>query len=256
MILLFAVNPAGAQEAEAQGASASDALEVVIVTARKREESLLEIPESVAAISGADIDRQNLKGLEQIGFQVPNLNLSMRLDGFPNVSIRGLGSFGNTQGVGFYLDDTQIFSDASSRFGDLERVEVLKGPQGTLYGGSNIGGAVKFVSARPDSEAVSGRVKLLGGEQGTMDLEGSVNLPLGDGGWAVRAFAFAAEDDGYLINQNPARVNGMRADNPTNVGAVTESGGRISIAGPLSERLSFYAAMRTNEYEGPNNTWV
>lgn len=256
MIVLFSVNPAGAQEAESQGASASDALEVVIVTARKREESLLEIPESVAAISGADIDRQNLKGLEQIGFQVPNLNLSMRLDGFPNVSIRGLGSFGNTQGVGFYLDDTQIFSDASSRFGDLERVEVLKGPQGTLYGGSNIGGAVKFVSARPDSEAVSGRVKLLGGEQGTMDLEGSVNLPLGDGGWAVRAFAFAAEDDGYLINQNPARVNGMRADNPTNVGAVTESGGRISIAGPLSERLSFYAAMRTNEYEGPNNTWV
>ena len=127
---------------------AADTVDEVVVTARKREESLLDIPESVHAIGGADINRQNIKSLEDVGFLVPNLNLSPRADGFPNVSIRGLGSFGNTQGVGFYLDDVQVFSDASSRFGDLERIEVLKGPQGTLYGGSNIGGAIKFVSAR------------------------------------------------------------------------------------------------------------
>ena len=121
-------------------------IEEILVTARKREESLLEIPESVAAISGDDINRENLRTLDDIGLQVPNLNLATRLDGFPNVSIRGLGAFGNTQGVGFYLDDVQVFSDASSRFGDLERIEILKGPQGTLYGGSNIGGAVKFAA--------------------------------------------------------------------------------------------------------------
>ena len=256
LIFLFPADVASAGDAGDGEASASTALEVVIVTARKREESLLEIPESVAAITGDDIDRQNLKGLEQVGFQVPNLNLSMRLDGFPNVSIRGLGSFGNTQGVGFYLDDTQIFSDASSRFGDLERIEVLKGPQGTLYGGSNIGGAVKFVSVRPDSEEASGRIKLLGGEQGTQDAEVHVNLPLGDAGWAARAFVFAASDDGYIKNTNPPRANGMRGNNPTNVGAVDERGGRVSITGSLSERLSLYAAFRYNEYEGPNNTWV
>ena len=119
-------------------------VEEIIVTARKREESLLDIPESITAISGRDIDRQNIKTLDDIGFLIPNLNLSMRADGFPNVSIRGLGSFGNTQGVGFYIDDVQLFSDASSRFGDLERIEVLKGPQGVLFGGSNIGGAVKY----------------------------------------------------------------------------------------------------------------
>ena len=101
-------------------AAASDVIEEVLVTARKREESLLDIPESVQAIGGADIDRMNIKSLEDIGFLIPNLNLSPRADGFPNVSIRGLGSFGNTQGVGFYLDDVQVFSDASSRFGDLE----------------------------------------------------------------------------------------------------------------------------------------
>ena len=121
------------------------ALEEVVVTARKRGESLIDIPESVVSISGDAIGRQNIKGLDKIGLAVPNLNLAMRTDGYPNVSIRGIGAFGLTQGVGFYLDDIQLFSDASSRFGDLERIEVLKGPQGTLYGGSNIGGAIKFV---------------------------------------------------------------------------------------------------------------
>ena len=87
--------------------SAAGGIEEIVVTARKRAESLLEIPESVSVITGADIDRQQIKGLEDVGFQVPNLNLSMRLDGFPNVSVRGLGAFGNTQGVGFYLDDVQ-----------------------------------------------------------------------------------------------------------------------------------------------------
>jgi outer membrane receptor protein involved in Fe transport len=103
--------------------STGSALEIeeIVVTARKREESLLDIAESITAISGSDIETQNIKTLDDIGFLVPNLNLSMRADGFPNVSIRGLGSFGNTQGVGFYIDDVQLFSDASSRFGDLER---------------------------------------------------------------------------------------------------------------------------------------
>jgi iron complex outermembrane receptor protein len=73
-------------------------LEEVIVTARKRDENLMDIPESVTAISGMAIERQNIKGLNKIGLAVPNLNLSMRTDGYPNVSIRGLGAFGMTQG--------------------------------------------------------------------------------------------------------------------------------------------------------------
>ncbi|MBT6352062.1 MAG: Plug domain-containing protein, partial [Halieaceae bacterium] len=115
----------------------------------------MDIPESVSAISAIEVERRNIKGLNKIGLAVPNLNLSMRTDGYPNVTIRGLGAYGMTQGVGFYLDDVQLFSDASSRFGDIERIEVLKGPQGVLYGGSNIGGAVKYVSKAPSTEATS-----------------------------------------------------------------------------------------------------
>ena len=249
-IVLLPAGTAIAQE------GAAGEIEEIVVTARKRAESLLEIPESVSVISGADIDRQNIKGLEEVGFQVPNLNLSTRLDGFANVSVRGLGAFGNTQGVGFYLDDVQLFSDASSRFGDLERIEVLKGPQGTLYGGSNIGGAIKFVSARPDTESMFGRVKGVVGDQGIFDMEGSVNLPLGDGDWAMRAFGFWVTNDGYLNNPNPSRANGIAGDNDPDIGATEESGVRVSLAGPLGDNLAAYISVRSNEYEGPNNTWI
>ena len=75
--------------------------------------------------------------------------------GCAGVSVRGLESFGNVQGVGFYVDDVQNFDDASSRFGDVQRIEVLKGPQDILYAATNIGGAVKCVfRKRPDPEEV------------------------------------------------------------------------------------------------------
>ena len=237
-------------------AAAGPVVEEIIVTARKREESLLEIPESVAALSGDQIARQSVDNLRDIGLSVPNLNLSMRTDGFPNVTIRGIGGFGNTQGVGFYLDDVQVFSDASSRFGDLDRIEVLKGPQGTLYGGSNIGGAVKFVSARPDPSDTFGRVKGRLGEQGVVDVEAAANIPLGDAGWATRVFGFFYEDDGFHVNRNPPRLNGIRGNENKDVGAVEEYGGRVTVSGPLGDRLSAFAALRYNEMDGFSNIWM
>jgi iron complex outermembrane receptor protein len=251
MLVMTPWTPVRAESGGAQGA-----IEEMIVTARKREESVLEIPETVSVLSGDAIARRDLTTLDDIGNSIANLNLSKRADGFPNVSIRGVGNFGNTQSVGFYLDDSQIFSDASSRFGDLERIEVLKGPQGVLYGGSNIGGAVKFVSRRPDSEEVSGRVKVRAGEQSIIDLEGSINVPLGDNGWAMRMFGFFNEDDGFLVNPNNARVNGLRSNPDKDEGQIEEFGGRFSIAGPLGERLSVFAAARYNEFDGPNNYWI
>ena len=71
-------------------------LEEIIVTARKREESLLDIPETVVAISGKTISRQNIKNLDKIGMSVPNLNLNTRADGWPNVTMRGMGAFSLT----------------------------------------------------------------------------------------------------------------------------------------------------------------
>ena len=236
------------QEARAQ------AIEEIIVTARKREENLLEIPESLTNFSDAVIEQGNINGLEDIGLLVPNLYMSRRLDGFPNVSIRGLGGFGNTQGVGFYLDDVQIFSDASSRFGDLERIEVLKGPQGILYGGANIGGAVKFVAKRPDPEAFEGRVTVSAGEDAYLDGEIQLNIPLNEN-WAARVFAFASSDDSFLVNPNSQRQNGGINSNDPDVGQIDQSGIRATLAGNITDQLSVYAAIRYNDLDGPNNVW-
>ena len=159
MILAGTLGPQTISIASAQEAR----LEEVVVTARKRNENLMDIPESVSAIGALEVERRNIKGLNKIGLAVPNLNLSMRTDGYPNVTIRGVGAYGMTQGVGFYLDDVQLFSDASSRFGDIERIEVLKGPQGVLYGGSNIGGGVQNGRKMPSTEGVGGRLKGLCG---------------------------------------------------------------------------------------------
>jgi iron complex outermembrane receptor protein len=242
----------GAPQALAQGA----ALEEVIVTARKRDENLMDIPESVSAIGALEVERRNIKGLNKIGLTVPNLNLSMRTDGYPNVTIRGLGAYGMTQGVGFYLDDVQLFSDASSRFGDIERIEVLKGPQGVLYGGSNIGGAVKYVSKAPSTEAFGGRLKVMAGEQGIWDIEGDINIPLSDK-WALRAFAFTREDDGFMTNPGSlSPVFGVDSNQPEDVGAYEQSGGRLVLHGDITDRVSITASARYNEYDGPVNNWA
>ena len=254
-IALF-TTPAGAlltsQTVMAQGEAL---LEEIIVTARKREENVLEIPESLTTFTGDMVESANINGLEDIGLLVPNLWMSRRLDGFPNVSIRGLGAFGNTQGVGFYLDDVQLFGDASSRFGDFERIEVLKGPQGILYGGANIGGAIKFVTQQPDPEAFSGRVKAQGGEDNYYDGEIQLNIPLGND-WALRLFGFAMTDDSYFVNPNSPRLNGGVTKNDRDVGKTEKYGVRAALAGNITEQLSVYATIRYNELDGPNNIWI
>lgn len=230
-------------------------IEEIIVTARKREESLLDVPESVTAFSSKQLDRLNIRDLQDISLLVPNLFMTRRLDGYPNVSMRGLGAFGNTQGVGFYLDDVQLFSDATSRFGDLQRIEVLKGPQGTLYGGSNIGGAVKFVSNRPDPEATAGYIQLRAGEDNYLDGEAEVNIPLNES-WAMRLFGFTYTDDSYLVNPDSALLSGDVITSDADIGKVDESGGRISLAGSITDRLSMFASVRYNKLDAPNNVWV
>ena len=229
-------------------------LDEIIVTARKREENVLEIPESVSTISGALIERANINGLEDISLLVPNLFMSRRADGFPNVSIRGIGGFGNTQGVGFYLDDVQLFSDASARFGDLDRIEVLKGPQGVLFGGSNIGGAVKFVARRPDPERFSGYAKLRGGEDSYYEGELQLNAPLSSD-WALRFFGYTRTDDSFLLNGNAPRQNTGVGSNDPDIGQADETGIRLALGGNFTDRFSIYATARYYDFDGPNNVW-
>lgn len=256
-------------------------LNTVMVTARKREESLQEIPESLAVLPAAELEQKDINNIDDIGLRITNLNLGTRADGNPNVTIRGVGSFGNTQGVGFYIDGVQIFTDASAEFGEIERLEVLKGPQGTLYGGSNIGGAIKFVTKRPELGVYSGNAKIKVGEQNMVNVSGTVNLPVGSIG-AVRLFGFHNEDDGFVFDDDPTRLNGRSNLDDSGIWPlplvgpgtqfVPDSGNsaeawmrypnqkeewglRGSALFEFTPDFNLYITTRYNELDGGNNNW-
>jgi len=192
-IALAQTNVAASESADA----ASDGNEI-IVQARKRNERLSDIPETISAITADTIQRAGISSLNDIGRQTPNIVLNRRQDNEPNVVIRGVGAFGNTQGVGFYIDDVQNFTDQSAALQDVERIEILKGPQGTLYGGSNIGGAIKYVLKKPGPDfGAEGKVEA--GSFKTVNVSGAVNAPLSPT-LAARISAYYNKFGGFVHN--------------------------------------------------------
>ena len=164
-------------KAYAQGADNQDAdsaFEEITVTARKREESLYDAPIAMSAFSREAIDARNIKNLNDIGKYVPNLNITRF--GIGNVShaalfIRGIGLqdhiITTDPGVGLYVDGVYIGRQmgANLNLSNVERVEVLRGPQGTLYGRNTIGGAVNIITQKP-GDTKGSRINLVGGSRG------------------------------------------------------------------------------------------
>jgi iron complex outermembrane receptor protein len=188
----------------------------IIVTARKRVESTQSIPESVEAFGAAEISNAHITRIDDLGNLVSNLNITTRADNTPDVVLRGIGSFGVVSGVGFYADDVQLFDGQSVRTEDVERIEVLKGPQGTLYGGSNIGGAIKYITKLPTNDFQAG-ASLEFGNYSTQTYSGFVSGPLLPG-LDARASFFDAHTDGYLYDPFLNRT----------VDGGTERGGRLT----------------------------
>ncbi len=294
-VLIGLISSASFAQSTERAASqqAVTAIDEVIVTARKRAESIQEIPESVSAFSGSELELAKIDHIDNIGAHISNLNLSTRADGHPNVTIRGVGSHGNTEGVGFYVEGVQNATDASARFGDVERLEVLKGPQGTLYGGSNVGGAVKLVTRRPDLSKFGGNAVAAMGDQNTRDYSGTINLPIVKDQVALRLFGYYAEDDGYLFSNNPIRLNGLsNADTvfwpsnnvcqvpfdfspgfpePANSPCASipniaerwrehpnervEQGARLQLLANLTDSVELLVSGRYYDFDGGNNNW-
>lgn len=178
---------------------ATGALEEIIVTARKVPEPVFDIPMSVQVLSGDLLDALRRPSLYDLQFEIPGLvinNLGYNGAGF---SLRGVGNQGDGRAVavhwnGVYLSTSHL---ALARLFDLERVEVLKGPQGTLYGRNATGGSVNLVTRAPGAEFVAG-LEAAYGSFSTFRGEGYVNLPLGNG--ALRLAFTASEGDGYIRN--------------------------------------------------------
>src|SRR6266404_6660642 len=153
---------AAATVSETNAANEETGLTEIVVTARKRVETMQSIPESIAAFGAQEISDAHITKIDDLGNLVSNLNITTRADNTPDVVLRGIGSFGVVSGVGFYANDVQLFDGQSVRADDIERIEVLKGPQGTLYGGSNIGGAIKYITKLPTDDFHAGASVELG----------------------------------------------------------------------------------------------
>jgi iron complex outermembrane recepter protein len=178
------------------GRPGGEMLEEIIVTARKRSENLRDIPASIAAISDAVIKEAHMTQLDDLGSMVSNLNIFEAHDNSPAVTMRGVGAFEVVQGVGFYANDVQLFEGQTIRPNDIARIEVLKGPQGTLYGGANIGGAIKYVTKDPTTTWQNEATVELG-QYSTWNLAGVLSGPITDK-LGVRASVYDDNHDGYI----------------------------------------------------------
>ena len=207
--------PAGvARAADTAGADSGPAtIEEVIVTATRREERLLDVPVSTAVLSGAALDALGTAGqdVRQLAFAVPSLNIeSSNGRTFPRFYIRGYGNTDFTsfasQPVGLYYDDIVQENPALKGFPifDQADVEVLRGPQGTLFGRNSPAGVVKFESAKPVIGQFSGSLSLSDGTYNTANIEGVLNLPITDQ-LAFRASAQGQHRDNWVsAPRNPA----------------------------------------------------
>ena len=183
-------------------------IEEIIVTARKQEESLQNAPVAVSVATGELLESMGSADLSAIGQFAPNVQFEtgQPTSGIraPTIYIRGMGQddfiIVEDGAVGVYLDGVYVGRTVGSVFDlvDVERVEVLRGPQGTLFGKNTIGGAINLISKAPSNEAVDGNVKVAIGEDGYSSFRGVINLPLGSGESAARVSAFAHQQNGYV----------------------------------------------------------
>jgi iron complex outermembrane recepter protein len=237
----------------------SDALQSITVTAEKREEALKDVPMSITALGGGELDRLQDRSFSDYAAMVPGLSLVSDNGGVTRLTLRGQNAGGDGSTVAVYIDESPFGSSTALLNGsiltgdfdtwDLQRIEVLRGPQGTLYGANSEGGLLKFVTTAPVLGSFSGAVETTGesvdhGGQGG-DVRAVVNLPLGDK-IAVRISGFDQDVPGYIDDPLMGR---------TDVNDGHKYGGRASVLAAPTDDLSIRvtASSQQSKYEGSNN---
>ena len=208
--------------APADATAGSQTLESVVITAQKRKEDARKVPLSVSVISGDSIQENHISDITDLARNVPNLSFSTQAGaGLSNLELRGVSSQAGSATVSIYLDDVSLTTRnlysqgaAEPRFFDLERVEVLRGPQGTLYGASSLGGTIKFISKQPDAKRFSGDVYT---ELSSTDHGGSnylaqavVNVPLAKDRVGLRVGVQSGSDSGTIDQVSPSTLKALK----------------------------------------------
>jgi len=201
--------------AQARAAEAGEQLQEIVVTAEKRTEDIKDIPISISAISGAALLDHHIADYDDISRTVPGLAFYAGPGpGLDNIEIRGVSSQSGSATVGIYIDEVSVTVPNSQYDGavqpklfDLDRVEVLRGPQGTLYGASSMGGTIRFITKQPDLHAFSATVStdLSKTHHGGFNNEeyGILNIPVIDGVFALRLGVDLSNESGYIDHYIP-----------------------------------------------------
>src|SRR5688572_28990825 len=234
--------------------------EEIVVTAQKRASSIQEVPFSVAAVTAQDIKESGATNIVEIARNVPGLYVTDLGPGQSQVAIRGITAgqvvrdqAGVKESVGIYLDESPIsvalFTPDLDLY-DLDRIEVLRGPQGTLFGAGSSSGTVRYITAQPNIGDFGGSFDVslesaTDGEEGG-SLRGAVNLPLGESA-AVRAVGYHSELPGFIDSKYPGRAT--RED----VNSGTRSGGRLALRFEAGENFAItpriiYQKLETDGY--------
>lgn len=204
---LVAAGPALAQEASAAAVDAAveeAPIEEIVVTAQRQAESLQDVPIAVTAFTGETLAAQQIENTQDLQLSLPNITFTKTNFTSSNFSIRGIGesvvATSADQGVGIHINDMPVNSPRlfEIEFFDLERLEVLRGPQGTLFGRNATGGVVNLITARPKNDfAASADVEY--GNYDSLKLNGMVNLPVGET-LGLRVAGIYTKRDGYTKN--------------------------------------------------------
>jgi outer membrane receptor protein involved in Fe transport len=251
--------PAAAQQPAQPASSSENETATVIVTARKRDESLAQVPTSITAFTAETLKDYNVQSFNDYATKTPNVSFSY--GGGPTgiadartIAVRGISGqnlFGTAGATGFYIDDTPIPGSVDPRVVDLASIEVLNGPQGTLYGESSLGGNVRLITKQPDlNRSGLGYMAQAGATSGGGSADGGANaignIVLVPGTAAVRVVLFANHDAGYLRRTYPTDPNSPGGGDPflsvprTSVGdqgAITAYGGSAAMLFRASDNL-------------------
>ncbi|MEM1132733.1 MAG: TonB-dependent receptor [Pseudomonadota bacterium] len=206
--------PAYAQDSEADDQASSEDENVIVVTAQKREQDVTEVPISIAVLGADALEKTSVRQLDEISQFVPNVAIGGGNNFFQAIRIRGVGTSGRNIGfdarVGVYVDGVFLGQPASQNTDllDLERVEVIRGPQGTQFGRNTVAGAISLVTRKP-VDYVEAEVIGEIGTEGLRRFGGVINLPIAEG-LAARFSSIDIRRDGFGDNLNTGNDVGER----------------------------------------------
>ena len=198
--------------AAAEGENAAGGIEEVTVTAQRVEESVQDVPIAVTALTDSILADRQIINPSDLQLNAPNVSFTATNFGGSSFGIRGIGNLvigrSGESGVSTHLNEIAVATNLNAlEFFDMQRVEVLRGPQGTLYGRNATGGAINFVTAPAQAGAQEGFFDLEAGDYGHRRVKGAINIPLGDD-FALRMAGYKLDRDGYITNLAHGQTGG------------------------------------------------